>query len=518
MKPILFAAAFTLSGMSFFLAAFAAEPAPPSDGLPAPPPLRAGFAERDISPEIGMERPGNYYKNFHKAFHDPCKVRASVFDNGAVRVALVAVDALILREPQVAAAREAIHARTGIDPQAILISATHSHSSGPTGMVLPGEYDHASPLVQRLAYEESTMADAGYLETVVTGIVEAVVDAHGALEGVRVGFGSGHEEKVTFHRRFRMRNGRIYTSPRQGNPDIVAPAGPIDPEVGVIGVWDQSKERKLLGCIVNFACHATTSPPGISANYIYYLEQTIRAIMGKDAIVVFLAGASGDINSFDNRSPQVQPRGLTAARLVGGQVGAEALRALLTMGRTGSASLAWKSKVLRIPRRKPHPDRVAASRRLVEAGPAGPLNRTEWIFAKEIVLLDALIVKQPAHEVEIQVIQIGPAVFVTTPAEYFCQFGLDQKRGIEFPFAWPVSLANGCVGYVPTEHALGLGGGGYETRLTSYSNLVPTAGRLMANTGIDLANALAPDPVPAPEKALPFKEPWSYGAVPPELE
>ena len=30
--------------------------------------------------------------------------------------------------------------------------------------------------------------------------------------------------------------------------------------------WDE--EGKLLGCVVNYACHATTSPGGISANWI----------------------------------------------------------------------------------------------------------------------------------------------------------------------------------------------------------------------------------------------------------
>ena len=54
--------------------------------------------------------------------------------------------------------------------------------------------------------------------------------------------------------------------------------------------------------------------------------------------------------------------------------------------------------------------------------------------------------------------------------------------------------------------------------LTSYSNLEPTAGRQMMEAGLTLARQMTPGQVFAPPKAAPFKTPWSYGNVPPELK
>ena len=488
----------------------------PAIGQPA---FQAGFAERDITPAVGMEQPGNYGKQFHKSFHDPCKVRAAVFDDGANAVAVVGLDVLAIDAGSVAAARAKITARTKIPGAAVLVGASHSHSSGPTAMVLPGEYDHAPDDVKRLASEHSSCADAKYLARVVDAVADAVTAAYDGRRPARGAVGRGEERTVAFNRRFKMRDGRTVTHPRQGNPDIVEPAGPTDPEVGVIGAWDE--QGKLMGCVVNFCCHATTNPGGISANYVYYLEKVIQGYFGKDVPVVFVNGASADVTQVDNRSPYRAPNPEQVAQLVGGRVGAEALKVLFGLEASAGplGPVAAKNVVLTIPRRRPSAAHLAAARELVKQPPPLKTDATDWTFAKETVLLDAKIRKEPAAAAEVQAVQVGPAVFLTTPAEYFCRFGLDLKAASGFPFTFPVSLANGCVGYVPTEDAFGPAGGGYETRLTSYSNLEVSAGTMLRDAGIALAKQLTPGAVPTPLKAPPFAgKGWSYGVVPPQVD
>lgn len=481
------------------------------------PTMKAGLAEADITPEPGMEKPGGYGKAYNKEVHDPCKVRVAVFDDGNMRVALVGVDALVVRRPLVEAARKRICERCGIRPEAILIGASHSHSSGPTGMILPGEFDQASEFVRKLAYEKSSCADAKYLTHVENQIVEAVCRADANRGAARCGVGVGVENQVAYNRRHRMKNGLSYTHPGQGNPDMLDYAGPTDPQVGVIGVWD-AKGEKLLGCVVNYACHATCSPGGTSANWIYYMEQVIRGAMNPEAIVVFLQGACGDVTQVDNLSPYVRLPGERWSQLVGGRIGAEAVKVLLSMEPGTLTPLDAKVKCWDIARRKPSSDHVKQAMELVQKDPK-QVGSTEWTFAKETVLLDALVAKEPVKKgVEVQAIQVGPVVMLTNPAEYFCQFGLDIKAGSPFRFTFPVELANDCVGYVPTEEAFGPHGGGYETRLTSYSNLEPTAGRQMAEAAIELAKQMRPGAVPERAKAPVAKEAWGYGRVPPELD
>ncbi len=485
-----------------------ATPAPPASAI------QAGFAERDITPALGMEQPGNYGKDFHASFHDPCKVRVAVFDDGKKRVAFVGVDALMVPRELVLRAREGIEKATGIPGAQVMIGASHSHSSGPIGMTQPGEFDFADAFVQDLAYNQSSAADPGYLLKVERAILDAVTWADRHKTPAQLGFGSGREDSVAFNRRQRMTNGQTWSHAGAGNPDIIDYAGPIDPEVGVVAAWDTRGE--LLGVMVNYACHCTTNPGGISANWVQYLEEVLQGGLRTRATVVFLQGACGDITQVDNLRQRQQLGGEAMSRLVGGRIGAEAIKVILGMAKSADITLDARQKIWPIKRRVPDPEKVKAAYEI--AAKKEGTDHTTWVFAKETVLLDALVRHALEVEVEVQALQVGPAVFVSNPAEFFVANGLRIKKESTFPFTYPVELANGCVGYVPTEEAFAADGGGYETRLTSYSNLEITAGTQMIDAGLELTRQLQPGAVPQHPELPPFGGPWTYGNVPPELK
>lgn len=479
---------------------------------------QAGFYTIDITPSLGMEGPGGYGKIYITSIHDPLKVRAAVISDGKERAAIVGIDSLVVRSPEdVNEIRSEIEKRTGIKSDAILIAASHTHSGGPFSGMLEEEYEDAPGLIKTLIKEHSTIPDPVYCEYVKKQIVTAVCEADRRRVPAVISAGKGFENSVVFNRRFRMKSGRTYTHPGKGNKDILEPAGPVDPDVGVVAAWD--KAGSLIGCIVNYACHGTTCPGGVSADWIYYMEKTVCGAMIKDAVVVFLNGACGDVTQVNNLSSCESEFGERYANLVGTRVGAEVLKVMAGAEKAEVAPVDFKRTLLKIKRRKPAVKRIETALKVVKEGLSdGNTDNTEWTFAKELLIAGYLYKKQPDVEVEVQGIQIGPVVYLANPAEFFCTLGLEIKNRSRFPLTFVVELANGCIGYIPDEESFNPSGGGYETILTSYSNLEPSAGRGIVETSLKIADIFKPCVVPGSKQISVSSPPWSYGILGPDLE
>ena len=474
--------------------------------------MKVGFASADVTPAIGMEKPGGFRKGFNQVIHDPCCAKAVVIEGDGERVALVGLDTLSVKRSVVEGARQIIEEKTGIPGANVMVGASHTHASGPMMGAKPGDYAHAfdPELCEDLAQNESTAPDLCYLEHVSKQIATAVIMADETKEEALLSIGRGEEPTVAFNRRFKMKDGSTMTHPGKLNPDIIEPAGPADPEVGVVGCW--RPDGDFLGCIVNFTCHGTTGNPGASADWIYWLRKCITGAMGGGEVVL-LNGACGDITQVNNLSDDESESGPKWSRRVGQKVGAEALKVLCMAEPSDLLPVAARRELLKISTREVTEERF--QRELATVKSSTPEDHN-WLFAREAVLLHEANKVEPEVTCEVQAVQIGPAVFLSNPAEYFCQFGLNIKERSHFPFTYVVELANGCIGYVPTPDAFGPNGGGYEVRMAMSSKLIPEAGQMIEDTSVALANALTPGEVPRGPKVEPNPDPkkalWSFSA------
>ncbi|MHB8997026.1 MAG: hypothetical protein ACYC63_17410 [Armatimonadota bacterium] len=459
--------------------------------------MKVGFSAADITPAFGMEIPGGFSKAYHAKFHDNCFATAMVIEQDGERVALVGLDTLSVKGGVVRDARRMIEEKCGLPAANIMVGASHSHASGPIVGAFPGDFAQSfdPDFCEDLAQNQATSANPDYCRQVSRAIAHAVITADQNKEDATLSIGTGEERTVAFNRRFWMKNGKQNTHPGKGNPDIVKPAGPVDPEVGVLGAW--RPDGSFLGCLINFTCHGTTGNGGTSSDWIHWLRETVKGGMG-GGHVVFLNGACGDITQINNLDMEEGEYGEKWSRRVGQKVGAEALKVLSMAERAELAPLAAKQTYVKIETRKVSEELFQEALSFFKSDP--PPGWDRWL-ARDLILLHEHNKWEPQVTAEVQAIQVGPAVFLSNGSEYFCQFGLNIKHRSQFPFTFVVELANQSIGYIPTPEAMGPNGGGYEPVLCMSSKLIPEAGQMIEDASVELAGSLTPGEVPPAPQA-----------------
>jgi neutral ceramidase len=454
--------------------------------------LKIGFARANITPPPGCNVPGGHFPRAGTHVHDDLYATAMVVDNGVETVALVGLDSLSVKRSTVQAARRLAHKLCGIKGENIMVGASHTHCGGPTCDCL------------------GSRPEKWYCDLVGKQIAAAVSEASRLKTEAVISIGSGCEDTVAFNRRFVMNDGKETTHPGKMNPGIAEIAGPIDPEVGVIAVFaaagvggvtdpEQSPSvtapTRLLGCVVNYTLHGTVGVggTGYSADWPHYLREAISGVYGADVLTVFLNGACGDVTQVDNQSPRPREFGEDFGRYVGYTVAAEAIKVIEGLSVEGEkyedVPLGATSELMAIPMRPVTPQVVAKANKYLKEHKGEQTG--DGVSADDMLRLAEWIKTEPEVPSEIQAIRLGPLGIVSNPAEYFCCFGLDIKQASPFEQTMVVELANGCIGYVPDEKALGPKGGGYEPHHACSSKLVPEAGKLIAEKSVELLKQLA---------------------------
>ncbi|HZQ47537.1 MAG TPA: hypothetical protein VFC07_11025, partial [Verrucomicrobiae bacterium] len=197
---------------------------------PQPEPLQAGMAEIDITPPVGFRMAGDFPERLSTGTHDPLKAKALVLRQGRKEVALVFCDLIGMSLNVSTNARALASRKTGIPIANIVIAATHSHT-GPSFNDVRSDYFHKVAVAK---YGKDPQQTISYPPFLIKRLVKVIAQASANLAPAELEAGIGTQTGLAFNRRYYMKNGKVAFNPGQLNPNIVGPAGPVDPDVGIL--------------------------------------------------------------------------------------------------------------------------------------------------------------------------------------------------------------------------------------------------------------------------------------------
>lgn len=439
--------------------------------------ISAGVAVVDITPPIGYRMEGYFSERLSTGTHDPLQAKAIVLQEGDERAALVVCDLCAINAAVTGPAREQAEEKTGIPASHILIAATHTHT-GPLYFGGLREHFHRKA-VAKDGIDPCERID--YAAFLTEKLVEAIAGAQAAAKPARIDSGTALQNDLSFNRRFHMKDGSVRCNPGSRNPDIVRPAGPIDPQVGVVLVRQAADNRPLASLTV-FALHLdTTGGTLYSADYPYYLEQALRESLGERFVSVFANGTCGDINHFD-----VSGRRTLKTPYIGETLAATVKASLPELKPLAQPGLAVRSEIVELPLRTYTPEEVALAEQALEMIGTGKKPPMDMVKAYEIISFKY----RPAGKLPalVQAIRLGNGTaLVGLPGEVFVDLGLAIKKASPFPNTMVVELSQDCPDYVPTRKAFAEGS--YETVC---SWIEPGGGEMLVDCAVRLLQQLKP--------------------------
>lgn len=417
-------------------------------------PLRAGAAVADITPAVGVSLAGSLTGRAAKSILDPLHARAVVLESGGVRIAFVLLDLIALNNDDTARARAAAAKAANIPVENICVSCTHTHSAPCTLTIFQSE------------------REAAFIEMVIQRVGAVAGKAAEHLQPARAAWANGWEPRAGFNRRYHMKDGTVKMNPGIGNPNVLRPAGPTDPQVPMLMI-ESVITGQPLAVIANFSLHYVGDGPGdaISADYFGVFANLMRERKGENFVALLTHGASGDVNNVDVMHKAVVRKPGERRREVAGWIADQVdqcwakakFEDLVVVAATQET---YKQRVRKLKGAEIEEARVQSENQ--------KLPLVDRLYGKERLEL----LKWPDEvPMVIQSLRVGEFAASTFPGEVFCRHSLDLKNASPFPVTAFVELANGYSGYTPTRADYDLGG--YETWLARSAYAAPFTGEEM---------------------------------------
>ncbi len=465
--------------------------------------MKAGFYEVDITPELGMSCTC-FNDGAAEGILTPFSITASSWSDGKKLVAAAGLDVIVIQEDIVKAACRELREKHNLD--LLLCGASHTHKGGPVIENWAGDEEvfrninELPPEIRQLGMHKnlylcpegqcgSTELNRQYRDSLKTKIVEAVSGAIARMQEVKLINGRANVEDMGYNRRQKMKNGFTVTHGGKGNPDIVNFAGPVDKEVVVLAAINKNDE--IIGAIVNYACHATVeSSNNFSADWPYFMRKTVKKMIGKETVTVFLNGCCGDVTQLNNMN--AEPRRFSGKwpEILGQRVGFAAVDAIAAGTPEEFEKIAINTESLTLTYREPGKKNYESAVREANTPPDNSYRR--W-WAMGVMILNTQRKMYPEINCELNLLQLGNMLIVTLPTETFARTGLDIKAASTLPYTMVSELTNNWLGYLPTSEVFGPHGGGYEGKFKFGSFLEKDAEQKIRGKIIEMFSGFSPE-------------------------
>jgi len=419
----------------------------------------AGAANVDITPPLGTFINGDFVPHYAQYIHDRLHARALVFQQNEILIAFVVVDICVMPKDFVDDVKAEINKQSGIKPENILISATHTHAAGSIASVYLGA------------------ADVQYMKKLPALIVKSIVLAKQKTRPAKIAWGSVDVPEHVLCRRYKMKPGYVAANPVSGHADQVKtnPFGgeelidhgtnQTDPQVGFFAI--KGVDNRWIALFANYSLHYVGDWDNgtISADYFGEFSRQIQAKLGAgdDFAGVMSNGTSGDVNIWDFVNPQRYPtQKFEKSKLIAADIAAKVFNQLQHVEWDDEPGLSAQYDEVIVQLRKPTAEELKKAERIITQSDYEHMQinmeTLHQLYAREQVLLDDL---PDTLEFPIQAIKIGRGVIGGLGAEMFAETGLWLKKHSPVKNYFTIGLANGNAGYVPPEHEFE--NGGYET-------------------------------------------------------
>jgi len=406
--------------------------------------FRAGAAKVDITPPNRTPMAGFYFFRASTEVFDPIYAKTIVVEQDGEQAAFVVLDLVTTTQPVVAAARRIIEKECGIPGKQVMISATHTHSAP----VLP-----QASVMDDLTGAKSPEAQV-YADALPGLIAKSVRDAVAKLVPGTASATVGKAEGIAFNRRVIGRDGKLIWQPKKIDPAVEHPAGPVDPDLGLLLVESTEPHPAPLAAYLNFAMHPTSMGSGtrISADYPGEFTKLLSERKGAKMIAVFANGCCGNTNNTNYLTDKARLKGEAETHRLGAALADAAVQSWPNLKRLKTHAPRAASVMVTLPRRRFSEEEIAKAKDVVRRMNTETLSTIE--MAEAVCIMETVEKKEIPLQVEVQAISFSDDLAVLSlPGEIFVELCLAIKAASPFKHTFIAELANGSIGYVPNRDA-----------------------------------------------------------------